>query len=181
MTNSFFNNHCSKIIEAVKNHQGLCVMEGSNDPFSAIATSFWIIKGNNDTGCCKGYNMVYRDKTYMDPYQSELHRIHCIMLFLKYLCLLFDITEGSTKIVCNCKGTLQRIFKWTERLNTGAKHFDVLWFIYEIWESLMIAKILEHVYGHQDEVRRPLTWMETLNCKADHGEKSYLNNAQIKN
>ena len=51
------------------------------------------------------------------------------------------------------------------------KHVDFISIISELWESSQFIIKNKHVYGHQDELQRPLTQLEDLNCRMDNEAK----------
>ena len=169
------------LINAFQSGTAVCVTDGSYDPFTDTAAVCWLIEGKNDIGRCKGFDRVYGDKRFMDPYRSELHGIYCILLFVKYFCKYFDIKNGTIKIVCDCKGALHSALKWDERATTTCKHYDLIWSIYELRKEITVQIIPEHVYGHQDDLGKNLTRLEQLNCETDHGAKRYLQYCQDNN
>ena len=47
------------------------------------------------------------------------------------------------------------------------KNIDFISIINELWESSPYSIVKEHVYGHRDDIARPLTPLEALNCWMD--------------
>ena len=169
------------LINAFYSGIAVCVTDGSYDPFIDTAAVCWLIEGKNGIGRCKGFDRVYGDKRFMDPYRSKLHKIYCILLFVKYFCKYFDIKNGTIKVVCDCKGALHSALKWDERATTTCKHYDLIWSIYDLRKEITVQIIPEHVYGHQDDLRKTLTRLEQLNCKTDLGAKRFLQYCQDNN
>ena len=53
------------------------------------------------------------------------------------------------------------------KIKANMKCVDMISIISELWSSSSFSITKEHVYGHQDDLGRPLTQMEALNCRVD--------------
>ena len=162
------------MIKAITDGILIAVTDGSYDPFKNAAAVCWIIKGRDSNRRYKGYDRVFGEARYLDPYRAELHGIYCILICITYVREYYKIVKGNLKIVCDCKGALNTALRWSERPKIRCKHFDILWSIYDLRQELPIKLIPEHVYGNQDGVKTVLSRLETLNCDADHGAKQFL-------
>ena len=110
----------------------IVVMDGSYDPFKNAAAVCWILEGRDSNGRCKGYDRVFGEEKYLDPYRTELHGIYCILICIKYVCEYYKIVKGKLKIVCDCKGALNTALRWSEDPKSWCKHFDIFWSIYDL-------------------------------------------------
>ena len=50
-------------------------------------------------------------------------------------------------------------------------HVDLISIISAFWESSIFITTQEHLYGHKDNLNRPLTQLKKLNYRMDIGKK----------
>ena len=69
--------------------------------------------------------------------------------------------------VCDGLAALNKVGLDKESIRCSSKHVDMISMITELWSMSCFTPIQEHVYGHQDEIDRPLTIQAKLNNKMD--------------
>ena len=74
-------------------------------------------------------------------------------------------------LACYGLSALNQIGMDRNKIKARLKHIDLISAISELLETSKFEIIKEHVYGHQDNLKRLLTKLEQLNCRMDTEEK----------
>ena len=57
--------------------------------------------------------------------------------------------------------------KEKQYIRCSSKHIDMIAIITDLWEKSNFNFVREHVFAHQDDLARPLSMLEKLNCRMD--------------
>ena len=70
------------------------------------------------------------------------------------------------KIITACDGisALNKVGVYQEYIRCSSKHIELVSIISSQWDKSVFTPIKFHVYGHQDDLNRPLTVIERHNC-----------------
>ena len=71
------------------------------------------------------------------------------------------------KTVCDGLAALNRVGIDKSYVRCSSKHVDMISMITDLWENSDFNFVKEHVFAHQDDLNRPLTMLEQLNCRMD--------------
>ena len=71
------------------------------------------------------------------------------------------------KTVCDGLAALNRVGLDKSYVRCSSKHVDMISMITDLWETSDFNFVKEHVFAHQDDLNRPLTMLEQLNCRMD--------------
>ena len=112
----------------------------------------------------------------MDAYRAETFGLYCILLLLHNICTVYNITEGTIEIACNCLSSLTTSIRNIVQPNSTQKDFDLICAIYNLRKSLPIKIKIRHIQGHQDNQNKQLEKWESLNCECYHEAKYLMNN-----
>ena len=73
--------------------------------------------------------------------------------------------------MCDGVSTIQTVLLECVDIKLSYKHSDLISITQSLWSSSLFVPITEHVKGYQDELFRPLTIKENLNCRMDSKAK----------
>ena len=163
--------------------QGVC--DGSYKPSQADflgAASFIledarrVIDSGISPGSCRGVVRTSGTKDEVNPYRSELQGIHTILLAIKAVCMLHQITSGKAKLACDNKLAADLSDKNVLRVPSRWNHADLIRAIRKIKSELPIEIEFSWVEGHQDDdiALEDLPRMAQLNVHADRMAKDHL-------
>ena len=71
------------------------------------------------------------------------------------------------KTACDGLAALNKVGVNAEYIKCSAKHVDMISMISELWNISSFTPLPEHVYGHQDTSKGPLSMLAILNNKMD--------------
>ena len=161
-----------QIVRFIKNGQAIAASDGSVK--HDIGAASWIITGTTpSTPAYEGSHGVPPSMSKMTSHRAELYGIYAILQSLAHLETKYDILDGHLKIVCDNKAALHCSFNFDYKAPVSSRNFDIIWAIYSIRKKLHTSLSYQHVYGHADKLKRPLTWPETLNCRMDKKAKLF--------
>ena len=69
--------------------------------------------------------------------------------------------------MCDRLSALKQVGMDRTNMKARLNHVDLILVISELWETFKFKIIKEHVYGHYDNLKFPLTQLEQLNCRMD--------------
>ena len=146
------------------------VSDGSYFPSSRTGACAWILATRDGGEWIKGGGVVPGDKEDQDPYRSELGGQVGLASFISAIILPPGSTPEIT-IACDGLAAINRVNMDRSILKAKMTNIDMLSVISELWDGSNFSLIKQHVYGHQDDLGRPLTQLETLNCIVDEYAK----------
>ena len=76
--------------------------------------------------------------------------------------------------MCDGLAALNSVGTAPEEIKYRGKHVDLISMTSELWDKSVFTFTPRHVYGHMDDLNRPLTLDEQLNVKMDVLAKKYL-------
>ena len=162
-----------RLADAIVNGKVAAVSDGSHD--KGYGSSAWMIVSDNDEW--SSASTVSRPGMIdADPYRYELNGLYSSFVALEILCLLFNITEGSIKIACDCDGALNDACTIEPDEIFHKPHFDLLSALIIIRKRLPVTLIPTKVEAHKDE-RLPLhelSDLEIYNVDVDRRAKLLL-------
>lgn len=104
----------------------------------------------------QGGGLIPGEGKDQDPYRSELGRQLGLAAFVTCIHLPPSSTHTLT-IACDGISALNQVGLKKQKIKSKMKHVDLISAISEVWEDDECQLKKEHVYGHQDDLARPLT------------------------
>ena len=89
-----------------------------------------------------------------------------IAAIISSITLPFDVPTNFI-MVCDRLSALEQTTASKTDFKVTGKHFDHISITCDLLTNTKLKVIPKHVYGHQDDVNRPLTVLEKLNCQMD--------------
>lgn len=162
------------VVMAIMIHKGRGVADGSYKTHHGTA-SFGLY-GMDITRAITGYNVTPGQPSDQCPYRSEVGGLLGLLVVLELLCDLFQLTEGTFTIGCDCESALKKLEPWAT-LNPSDHHYDLLLECRQILRRLPITIKFHWVEGHQDDKKRvpyaALDWWGQRNCDMDTRAKRH--------
>ena len=100
-----------------------------------------------------------------NSYRSELAGQLGIASFFESICLPANSYHSFT--LCDGLAALNSVGSASETIKCRGKHVDLISMTTELWDRSMFNFTQRHVYGHRDDLNRPLTLDEQLNVRMD--------------
>jgi hypothetical protein len=166
------------IAEAIKNGDAIAVSDGSfKDGFGTAA---YVIETDYCRGRMTGKVITPGGLTDQSPYRSELSGILSILVLIKHLCEVHNISDGSIEVGCDGLSALNRAFSYVSIINADEPSYDLLAAIQHYWKFSPISWKIRHVKGHQDDHKSidQLDRWSRLNVEMDQLAKGYISTAK---
>ena len=119
----------------------------------------------------RGGGLIPGEKQDQDPYRSELGGLLGLATIISGIILPSTLRPTIT-IGCDGLSALNQVGLDTSIIKAKMKNVDMISIINNLLSDSKFVINREHVYGHQDDLHRPLTQIETLNCRMDTAAKS---------
>ena len=144
----------------------LAVSDGSFFPDTYTGAAAWIVASPDGKEWIQGGGLIPGDPEDQDPYRSELGGQLGLAAFCSSIILPAQDPILLT-VACDGESALKQVSIGRTNLKCNKKHIDLISIINDLWESAPFKIKKQHVYGHQDQVGRQLTTLESLNCRVD--------------
>ena len=148
----------------------ITVSDGSFFPDEQVGACAWKVATPCMTQWIKAGGLVPGPLSAQSAYRSEVAGQAGIALFLSSLLLPCNATP-IIKSACDGLSALNQIKTETDEVRQSSQHGDLLSITADAWAQSQFTLLKEHVRGHQDDVQRPLTVLETINCEMDFDAK----------
>ena len=138
------------------------VSDGLFYPTTITVSCSWIVSTHNGTEWTQGGGLIPGCKEYQD--HSDLGG----QLGLAAVVSAIILTDGIKLVItiaCAELLVLNQSSMDRSIIKAKLKHVDLISITSAPWENLQFDTVKEHVYGHQDDLNRPLTQLEELNCR----------------
>ena len=119
----------------------------------------------------QGGGLIPGEQQDQDPYRSELGRLLGLSTIISSIILPESIKPTIT-IGCDGLSALNQVSLDTTTIKANTKNADMISIINSLLNLSNFIIIKEHVYGHQENLYRPLTQIEKLNYRMDTPAKS---------
>ena len=156
--------------QCLKNGTALVVSDGSFYPHDEVGACAWKIFTPCLTQWIQAGGLVPGPPSQQSAYRSEVAGQTGIALFLHAICLPQTIRPTITTS-CDGISALHRAQIKSEHIRQSFKHVDLLSITAIAWEAGQFSVKTKHVRGHQDNLHRPLTNLEQVNCEMDNMAK----------
>ena len=166
MTNpkiDWFNSYisCTANTSTLRQHiisgTALAVSDRPYYPNEEVGACAWTISTPDGKERVQGGGVIPGVSKEQNSYRAELGGQLGIANFIECV----DVPPGSYKIktVCDGLSALDKVGVDKEYIRNSAKHVDMISIITDLWKRSQFSPICEHVYGHQNEVKEPLTML----------------------
>jgi exonuclease III len=157
---------------------GKCVGVTDASYKNGCGTAAFILVGlDDDHGAIRAVNQVPGPITDGNSYRCEITGIYGILLLIRLICLLHDITEGSVHLRCDNLATIRLFDPWFIP-NPSQDSFDLVNAIWHMIRASPLTWTAEWVEGHQDDTGQPLDRFASLNCEMDRLAKKHRGNVE---
>ena len=112
----------------------------------------------------------------MNPHRAELCGFYGILVILSKIVKIFKLSSGHIQIGCDCDNAINKLFN-KDPIFPSDKHYDLLYDMREIMDSLPITFSPKYIKGHLDDTisfRLLDTWSQ-LNVTCDSLAKDLWN------
>ena len=148
----------------------LAISDGSFYPDESVGACAWKIATPCLTQWIKAGGLVPGPYPLQSAYRSEVAGQTGIALFLSSLLLPDNVSPIITS-ACDGKSALSQSKDDTEFIRSSTQHVDLLSITADAWSKSPFQLRKVHVRGHQENLGRPLTTMEIVNCEMDEDAK----------
>jgi hypothetical protein len=148
----------------------LMVSDGSYYPHEEVGACAWKIFTPCLTQWIQAGGLVPGPRSQQSAYRSEVAGQTGLALFLQAIRLPPDITPTITTS-CDGISALEKAQIRSDQIRQSFKHVDLLSIAAIAWETSQFSVTTKHVRGHQDNLNRPLTNLEQVNCEMDTAAK----------
>ena len=155
----------SYLKECLINGSAVGVSDGSYFPIQEVGACGWIISTPDGGEWIEGGGVIPGLQSDQNSYRSELGGQLGIASFISSVNL--PKGEYTLKTVCDGLSALNQVGLDKSYTKSSLKHVDMISMIAELWERSDFTLTKEHVLAHQDDLNRPLTMLEKLNCRMD--------------
>ena len=154
--------------------QSTGVSDGSFDEYTDVCTAAWILTFGDYTA--KGGGIVPGPEGMSSAYRGELGGLLGQLLAIWALEQCHPPTKPySVQIACDGQSALFKALTANRQSFTSRhKSFDIISQITVLQEQINGTLVPVHVYGHQDELNKKLSNLETLNIRMDSMAKEIL-------
>jgi len=163
--------HTNHLLLHILKGSAFAISDGSFFPISQTGSCAWIISTPDGSEWIQGGGLIPGEKQDQDPYRSELGGLLGLATIISGIILPPTIKPTIT-IGCDGLSALNQVGLDTTIIKARMKNVDMISIINSLLSTSKFAVNREHVYGHQDDLHRPLTQIETLNCRMDTAAKS---------
>ena len=167
-----FQLHCSLqvIIRHLVNGNVVGVSDGSFHPKYRTGSMAWCLATTDGTILMEGGGLIPGEFFTHCSYRSEAGGILGIITVVGILEKLLVATPAPYPLIIACDGEsalYRSLVGGREKLNSSAKHCDLLSRIHDRKDVLRASITPTHVYGHRDDYSENLTILEKLNIRMD--------------
>ena len=155
-----------KLWTEILESRAYAVSDGSYYRTSQTGACAWIISTRDGSEWIKGGGIIPGSKEDQDPYRSELGGQVGLAAVITSIILPPDTTPDIT-VACDGEAAINRVNMDSNIIKANMINVDMLSIISELWSESSFTITKKHVYGHQDDLGRPLTPLESLNCTVD--------------
>ena len=128
--------------------------------------AFTLVGPTTNDGSVTGVHRVPGPIGEGNSYRCELSGIYGILLIVRLICELHDITSGSVHVRCDNKSVL-KIFNEGYVPNPSFNSFDLVQAVWSMLQCSPLTWTAEWVEGHQDDHGCVLDRFAALNCDMD--------------
>eukprot|EP00979_Chaetoceros_neogracilis_P010569 scaffold2500_cov172-Chaetoceros_neogracile.AAC.2 len=174
----------SDLLQAIRDGTPLAVSDGSFYPLTRIGAAAWIITTPDQKEWIEGGGVLPRPPLTQDPYRSELGGLLGMAVCLSSMAILIGpsanaiTTSCAVTTACDGLSALNKVNIRKETVKPTWKNFDLITPHVDLWTDMPFPTKLQHVLGHQDNLKRPLTLLEKLNVQMDARAKHIALNHQ---
>jgi hypothetical protein len=145
----------------------LCVGDGSYFEHMNICTSGWIICSQDGMQWIKGGGYIPGLEKDLNSYRGEIGSLVGIVNCIEALTPLLQPTQASIISASDNDSAVECLHLKRFHLKSSTTSVDLISSLIELWEEVPYSPQPTKVKGHADELHRPLTFLEHLNCIAD--------------
>ena len=164
----FYTIH-KNLYDSLLNGTALAVSDGSFFPSEMVGTCAWVLASPDGCEYIAGGGIIPGTADDQGSYRSELGGQAGIANVVSNLVL--SPPQGTQRrhitTVCDGLSALETARKQNELIKVKHKHADLISITSSLWESSNFRVTRLHIKAHQDDLHRPLTVNETLNCQMD--------------
>ena len=177
LPNTFFLSNMSSsatttnLLNHLRNGTAISVGDGSFFPDVKCGACGWIISTPDLEEWIQGGDVCPGPQEAQAAYRSEI----ASLIGIGSVCYAMSHhIPSETNIItgCDCQSGLKKLYVEKSWLKPSTKHFDLVSVLVDTWKLSKFSPIATYVKGHQDDMSRHLTILETLNCKMDKLAKS---------
>ena len=163
--------HTNHLLTHILQGSAYAISDGSFFPNTKTGSCAWILSTPDGTEWIQGGGLIPGEQQDQDPYRSELGGLLGLSTFISSI-LLPESIKPTITIGCDGLSALNQVGLDTATIKANTKNVDMISMINSLLKSSNFIINKEHVYGHQDDLHRPLTQIEKLNCRMDTAAKS---------
>ena len=150
----------------------VAVSDGSYYPDDSVGACAWKLATPCRSQWIKAGGIVPGPYPLQNAYRSEVAGQTGIALFLSSILLPDNIVPNITS-ACDGESALYQSRTTKESVRSSTQHVDLLSITADAWSNSSFTLHKEHVRGHQDDLGRPLSDLEILNCEMDVDAKQF--------
>lgn len=149
----------------------LCVGDGSYFEFRDICTCGWIICSSDGSQWIKGGGYIPGLEKDLNSYRGELGSLVGIVNCIEALAPLIPQNQAAITVASDNDSAVDCLWLQKYHLKASTTSLDLISSLIDLWESVPFSPIPTKVKGHADQLHRPLTFLEHLNCIVDEYAK----------
>ncbi|GFH50742.1 hypothetical protein CTEN210_07218 [Chaetoceros tenuissimus] len=155
------------LLRDIADGTALCVGDGSYFEHMNICTSGWIICSQDGMQWIKGGGYIPGLEKDLNSYRGEIGSLVGIVNCIEALTPLLQPTQASIISASDNDSAVECLHLKRFHLKSSTTSVDLISSLIELWEEVPYSPQPTKVKGHADELHRPLTFLEHLNCIAD--------------
>ncbi|GFH51334.1 hypothetical protein CTEN210_07810 [Chaetoceros tenuissimus] len=161
-----------RLLKDVSEGKATCVTDGSYfESHNTMAASFIVIS-EDKTEYVMGGGIIPGEPEDGNSYRAELGGLLGISVIVESLSYGASESNASITVACDNEKAIQKVGLEKHKLKKNMACIDLISEIEALWSTAKVKPKPTHVYGHLDEKKKNLTWIETLNVLMDKRAKT---------
>jgi hypothetical protein len=136
------------VVASIRMGSAIAASDGSLK--AGLGTAAFVIEDGKGTGRLKGVNKVPGSIKEGDSHRCKMAGLYAIILRVKEICSMHEVTSSSITVLCDNKTALQ-IFDPNILPDPKMKNFDLITACWALKRQVPIEWKPKHVKGHQDQ------------------------------
>lgn len=162
------------LLNDISDGTALFVGDGSYFEHKRICTCGWILCSKDGSQWIKGGGYIPGLEKDLNSYRGELGSLVRIINCLKALLPLLRQSSARIVTASDNDSAVDCLKLQRYHLKASTSSIDLISSLIELWEAIPFTPSLTRVKGHADQLHRPLTFLEQLNCIVDEYAKEIV-------
>ena len=171
MENFECSDSIGQLIKDVREGKAICVTDGSYFEIHDTMSASFIIISENKEEYIMGGGIIPGEPEDGNSYRAELGGLLGIGVAIESLSFDSNNPNVSVTVACDNEKAVKKLGVPKQFLKKNMASIDLISEIESIWSDSKVQPNPVHVYGHLDEKKKKLTWIETLNVLMDQRAK----------